>query len=139
MRNTVKAVNIMQEPKYKPFIDALLAFTKKNPEQWMKVKGVSNQFYINPTGEQKILIDKYVGVQDEVTIPCVNLTIFDNENNLIDEVVLCDVESYKENYDSLNQIYTIVENKFKNELGETINPILSHITESINRKLGVVH
>lgn len=126
----------MLQEQYITLIQTLLDATKLNTLKWGKSNLNKFQYIIYPTNEQKILIDKYYAIQDGTQIPCVNMTIFNNPKEyIIDEIVLCHKADSNEDFNLLSELYNEAEQQFNKESNEKLNPILTHITESVQRSL----
>lgn len=124
----------MLQHQYIILIQALLKATRNNTLKWDKATDNKYQYSVRPTQEQRILLDRYSAVQEGIQIPCVNMTIFSNpDEHIIDEIVLCHSLDKKDNFDLLNELYGAVETQANKENSEKINPILTHITESVQR------
>lgn len=129
----------MLRPEYIPLIQTLTESTRNGVLVW--AKGNSYQSYIcSPTVDQKLQIDKYYSLAEGQTITCVNLTIFKNNDEIIDEIVLCKAVDAVENYILLETLYKEVEIQYSKEEGKNIPPVLTHITQSLQqRNHGLAH
>jgi len=124
----------MWTPEYILFINTLTESTRNGILTWSK--GESHRSYFsNPTPEQKVLIDKYYSIAEGQTLTCVNLTIFNNDDEIIDEIVLCKAVNEPNNFDLIDNLYKEVEMQHNKESGKTISPVLTHITQSLEQKM----
>ena len=124
----------MLQEQYITLLQTLLEATKSNALKWVKSDQNKYQYSIIPTKEQRVLIDRYYAIQDSVQIPCVNMTIFSHpQERIIDEIVLCHSADKPENFELLNELYNEVEKQANKENYERLNPILTHITESVQK------
>ena len=124
----------MLQEQYITLLKTLLEATKSNALKWVKSDKNKYQYSIIPTKEQRILIDRYSAIQDSVQMPCVNMTIFSHpQERIIDEIVLCHSADKPENFELLNELYNEVEKQANKENYERLNPILAHITESVQK------
>lgn len=124
----------MLQDQYIILIQALLKATRDNTLKWENSSENKYQYSVRPTKEQRILLDRYSAIQEGIQIPCVNMTIFSNpDERIIDEIVLCYSFAKKDNFNLLNELYSEVEMQANKESTEKLSPILTHITESVQR------
>lgn len=123
----------MIQQEYTSLIKVLSELTAKDVIKWSKGDSYFS-FYSNPTSEAKILIDKYYSIVDEKEGTCVNMTIFNRKDEIIDEIVCCTIDD-KENFELLNVLYNNVEQQFNKINSEKLSPILTHITELLQQKM----
>jgi hypothetical protein len=81
------------------------------------------------------LIDKYYSLVNNQQITCVNLTIFTDDNKIIDEIIACSAADSTEDFNLFNNLYKAVEQQYIQQSNEKLNPIISRINDSIEKSL----
>ncbi len=119
----------MLQKEYISLIKTLSNLTSTDNLNWNR--GDSYYSYFVYTGQkEKILIDKYFSMVDDKNGACINMTIFDKNEDIINEIVSC-VLADKESFELLETLYKIVDNQVKNVDSEKLSPIINNITESL--------
>lgn len=119
--------------EYTRLLQALLKTTQEMKIDWLRENVSKYQFYCIDDKNRKILLDKYYAYSDGSQIPCINMTSFNTNGKIIDEMVLCNTSIEKEEYGLLEKLYNTVFNLFGEKENSVAYPILSEITESFQK------
>lgn len=125
----------MIQEEYISLIKAMSELTNKDVIKWSKGDSYFS-YYSFPTGKERILIDKYYSIVDDQKGACLNMAIFNQKNEIIDEVVSCNLEEEdSESFQILNDLYNKVEEQVQKINSDRMSPILNDITESLQQKI----
>lgn len=119
--------------EYTGLLQALLKTTQERKIDWLRENISKYQFYYIDDKKRKLLLDKYYASIDGSQIPCINMTSFNTNGKIIDEIVLCNTSPEKEEYSLLERLYSTVSDSFSEKEMNLASPILSEITESFQR------
>lgn len=119
--------------QYSELLKALLKATQEDKVSWLRETVSKYQFYCIDSKNRKILLDKYYAISETLQVPCINMTTFNSNGTIIDEIILCDTSPEQEEYKLLESLYNTVLNLFSETSINIASPILSDITESFQR------
>lgn len=126
----------MLQSEYIKFINALLESTNQGALSWTKGDPDRRLSYATwVTEEKSVLIDKYYSIGGEQPSTCLNLTIYQKNGDLFDEIVLCKPVAAAEDYSLLEKLYNLVDSQLRPIEQPTIPPVLNELTESLHQKM----
>jgi len=129
----------MVDSKYNDIIISLTTLTQRDVLKWQKDDLSQLGFFCFSSDMQKFLVDKFYSIIEGKQVTCLNLTIFkaSNSDKIVDEINLCPTMAGEEldNFKLLNILYKQVESQYDKYLNTTKGPILTNITESLQRQL----
>lgn len=118
--------------EYIDLINILKDSTSNGVIRWKR--GESHFAYISqPSKDIKFLVDKYFSIANGEFTSCVNMKLFDVNDKIINEIVLCKLEDSQEEFELLDNLYQEVEKQFYKKENEKLSPILLKISQSLQQ------
>ncbi len=115
---------------YKDLITVLTEKTGLGLIAWNK--GECQFAYEAVVEKTRILLDKYFATETDKTVACLNLSIFDKNKTLREEIVLCkNGKEEEDDYILLENLYRQVEVFMGSKSIKETMPLIASITQSI--------
>jgi hypothetical protein len=120
----------MLTQEYRHLIAVLIEKTDADAISWQK--GGSRFSYQAKARENTFKVDKYFAGDSHDA--CLNLSAFDERQNLVLEIVLCrGIEDQKEDYGLVSALYSKVELRANNAVMLQEIPVVASITQSLQQ------
>ena len=116
---------------YIELFTALLHATETEKIKWNPEEVNPNQFYYFASRHRKILLDKFTAITDTEQLACYDITFFNEDGSIIDEVVLSGSSQEKEEFTLLEKLYGLVSDKYSGTRKDPATEILAELTASI--------